>query len=96
MTVIMLFALYGLYSAATDGVQKALVIDLVAKNKKGTGLGIYNSLLGITLLPASLIAGVLYDKVDNRAPFFFGSAMALTASILMVGFFMKKIRRSSV
>ncbi|MGE5630624.1 MAG: MFS transporter [Caulobacteraceae bacterium] len=86
ITVILLFALYGLYSAATDGVQKALVSDLIDKNRRGTGLGIYNSLIGITLLPASVIAGLLYDKVDNRAPFFFGSAMALIAAILMFVF----------
>ena len=90
--VILLFALYGLYSATTDCVQKALVSDLIAKNKKGTGLGIYNSIIGITLLPASIIAGVLYDKVDNRAPFYFGSAMALTAAILMFGFYRTRAR----
>lgn len=84
--VIMLFALYGLYSAVTDGVQKALVSDLIDKKKRGTGLGIYNSLIGITLLPASLIAGVLYDKVNSQAPFYFGSVMALIAAILMYGF----------
>lgn len=87
--VILLFALYGLYSAATDGVQKALVSDLIDKNKKGTGLGIYNSLIGITLLPASLIAGILYDKVNNSAPFYLGSVMALTAAILMCVFYKK-------
>lgn len=85
--VISLFVLYGLYSAATDGVQKALVSDLIDKNKKGTGLGIYNSLIGITLLPASLIAGVLYDKVNNSAPFYLGSAIALIAAILMLLFY---------
>lgn len=90
-TVILLFALYGLYSAATDGVQKALVSDLIDNNKRGTGLGIYNSLIGITLLPASVIAGVLYDKVGNRAPFYFGSVMALTAAFLMVGFYRKRL-----
>lgn len=90
MTVILLFALYGLYSAATDGVQKALVSDLIANNKRGTGLGIYNSLIGITLLPASVIAGVLYDKVNNQAPFYFGSAMSFIAAILMFGFYWKK------
>lgn len=87
--IILLFALYGLYSAATDGVQKALVSDLIDKNKRGTGLGIYNSLIGITLLPASLIAGVLYDKVNNSAPFYFGSVMALLATILMCVFYKK-------
>ena len=85
--VILLFALYGLYSAATDGVQKALVSDLIDKNKKGTGLGIYNAIIGITLLPASLIAGVLYDKVSNSAPFYLGSVIALIAAILMFLFY---------
>lgn len=90
--VIILFALYGLYSAATDGVQKAMVSDLVDKDKKGTGLGIYNSITGITLLPASLIAGVLYDRVNSRAPFYFGAAMALIAAVLMIIFLMRKHR----
>jgi hypothetical protein len=45
-----------MYSAATDGVQKAFVADMTDRNKKGTALGIYNALLGITLLPASIIA----------------------------------------
>jgi len=85
--VIALFALYGLYSAATDGVQKALVADLIAADQRGTGLGLYHALLGTTLLPASLIAGALYDRVGNRAPFFFGAAMAFIAAILMLGFY---------
>jgi MFS family permease len=85
--MVMLFALYGLYSAATDGVQKALVSDLVSEDKRGTGLGIYNSLLGMTLLPASVIAGLLYDKVNNSAPFYYGAAMALAAAFLMIFFY---------
>ncbi len=90
VSLVLLFALYGFYSAATDGVQKALVADLIDKDKRGTGLGIYNSLIGITLLPASIIAGVLYDKIDNRAPFYFGAAMAFTAAILMFWFYKKR------
>lgn len=82
-----LFALYGLYSATTDGIQKALVSDLIPKDKRGTGLGMYNCLVGITLLPASLIAGILYDNVGNEAPFYFGSAMALIAAGLMIIFY---------
>jgi len=90
-----LFALYGLYSAATDGIQKAFISDLVDKNKKGTGLGIYNALLGITLLPASLIAGLLYDKVNSSIPFYFGAATAFVSAILMVIFiFMNKNKAS--
>jgi len=83
---IFLFGLYGLYSALVDGSQKALISDIVSKDLKGTGYGLYHAILGITLLPASLIAGLLYDKVNSNAPFFFGSFMALIASILMIIF----------
>jgi MFS family permease len=44
--IVGLFAFYGLYSAATDGIQKALVSDIIGKEKKGTGLGLYNAILG--------------------------------------------------
>jgi MFS family permease len=82
-----LFALYGLYSAATDGIQKALISDLLDSNKQGTGLGIYNALLGITLLPASIIAGLLYDHVNSAIPFYFGAGTAVLSAILMVLFY---------
>jgi len=79
-----LFLLYGLYSALVDGSQKSMVADLVSKELRGTGYGIYHSVLGITLLPASLIAGLLYDKVNASAPFYFGALMALLAAFLMM------------
>jgi MFS family permease len=79
-----LFMLYGLYSALVDGSQKSMVADLVSKDLRGTGYGIYHSVLGITLLPASLIAGLLYDKVNSNAPFYFGSTMAFIAALLMI------------
>jgi MFS family permease len=84
--IVALFAMYGLYSAATDGIQKAFISDITDKNRQGTGLGIYNALLGITLLPASLIAGLLYDKVNSRVPFYFGAATALISAVLMIFF----------
>ncbi|MDD4771890.1 MAG: MFS transporter [Bacteroidales bacterium] len=95
---IFLFILYGFYSALTDGSQKAMISDIVSKDLKGTGFGIYHALLGITLLPASLIAGLLYDKVNSNAPFYFGSLMALIATILMIIFTIldKKKRKNNV
>ncbi|HEX3033113.1 MAG TPA: MFS transporter, partial [Bacillota bacterium] len=86
-TLILLFALYGIYSALTDGVQKALIADLIDSDKRGTGLGIYNCLVGITLLPASLIAGWLYDRYNYGAPFYYGSVLALLAAVLMLMFY---------
>ena len=81
-----LFVLYGFYSALTDSSQKAMISDLVSKDLKGTGFGLYHAVVGITLLPASVIAGVLYDRVNSNAPFYFGAVMALLATVLMVIF----------
>jgi MFS family permease len=92
LSMVLLFALYGVYSAATDGVQKAMVSDIVDKDKRGTGLGLYNCMLGITLLPASLIAGLLYDNINNSAPFYYGAVLALIAAFLMIFYYMKRSR----
>jgi MFS family permease len=85
---IFLFILYGLYSALVDVSQKAMISDIVDKQLKGTAYGIYHAVLGITLLPASLIAGQLYDNVNlnSNAPFYFGATMALLAAVLMAVF----------
>ena len=91
---VLLFILYGVYSALTDTSQKAMISDIVSKDLKGTGFGLYHAVLGITLLPASLIAGLLYDKVNSNAPFYFGSAMALTATILMIVFVISEKRKN--
>lgn len=88
--IFLAFALYGIYSALTDGNQKALVSDFLPKELKGTGYGLYHALLGITLLPASLIAGLLYDHVNSGAPFFFGAATALLAALLMIAFYLTR------
>ena len=93
---IFLFILYGFYSALTDGSQKAMVSDIVSKESKGTGYGLYHAVLGVTLLPASLIAGTLYDKVNSSAPFYFGSAMAFIAALLMIAFVFVNKRKKSV
>ena len=79
-----LFALYGVYHAATEGVLGALVADISPEGKRGTHYGFYNGLVGITLLPASLIAGFLWQSVNPAAPFFFGAATALLAVIGLV------------
>jgi MFS family permease len=84
--LILAFIFYGIYSAFSDGSQKALISDLTGTAIKGTGFGIYHAMLGITLLPASLIAGLLYDRVTPAAAFYFGGAMALLAASLMALF----------
>ena len=84
----MLFGLYGLYYAATEGTAKALVADLVPEAMRGTAYGLFNAAIGITALPASLIAGLLWQGAGAwtgfgaSAPFLFGAVMALLAGFL--------------
>lgn len=81
-----LFAFYGLYYATTEGVAKAFVADIVPADHRGRAYGIYNTAIGIVALPASFIAGLLWDKVSPAAPFYFGSAVAVVAMVLLIFF----------
>ena len=76
-----LFAAYGLYFGATEGVEKALVADFVPAERRGSAFGFYNLALGIAALPASLIFGELADHASPRIAFLFGAGMALLAAI---------------
>jgi hypothetical protein len=50
-------------------------------------MGAYNMLTGIALLPASVVAGYLWDAVGPSAPFYYGSATALVSAVLLAIFF---------
>ncbi len=78
-----LYAVYGIYYAMTEGVAKALVAQLVDENHRGAAFGLYNASLGLLALPASVIAGALWDRVSPSAPFYFGAGLALLATILL-------------
>jgi MFS family permease len=79
-----LFALYGLFPALTDGVGKAMAVDTAGKAGRATAIGIYSMVMGLTQIAASYIGGVLWDKVDSRATFYFGAALAAAAIVLLV------------
>ena len=76
-----LFGLYGLYTAFTEGVEKALVSDIAPSELRATAIGLHATLVGIGLLPASLLAGILWRYLGASAPFYFGGAMGITASV---------------
>ncbi|MEZ0395724.1 MAG: MFS transporter [Anaerolineales bacterium] len=84
----LLYALYGVYYAAAEGAARALIADLVPAEQRGTAYGLYNAAVGLTALPASLIAGLLWQGAFGwhgfgaSAPFFFGASLALLASLL--------------
>jgi len=74
-----LYILYGLYYAFTEGAGKAMVAELVPEANRGAAFGLFNASIGVMALPASLIAGVLWNRVSPAAPFAFGAMMAFIA-----------------
>ena len=77
----LLFGVYGLYIGFTEGVEKALVADIAPPGLRGTAIGLHATLVGIGLFPASLLAGMLWRFFGAAAPFYFGGAMGIFASI---------------
>jgi len=78
-----MFAAYGVFLAATEGVEKALVADMVPREQSGTAFGWYNLVVGALLLPASVIFGWLWSTYTPTTAFAFGSACALIAAVLL-------------
>ena len=72
-----------------EGTAKALVADVVRPKQRGTAYGVYNAAVGLTAFPASFIAGLLWQGAGGwpgfgpSAPFYFGAALALVATVLM-------------
>jgi MFS family permease len=81
-----LFVLYGLYYAFTDGIQKAYIADLVPEGQRGTAMGTFNALTGIAALPASIIAGFLWHSFGPEVAFTASSGIAILAALLMLLF----------
>ena len=79
-----LFAVYGLYFGLTEGVEKALVADLVPDDKRGTAFGFYSLAFGITVFPASLIFGLLWDKFGSGTAFLVSAAISVIASAALL------------
>lgn len=79
-----LFAFYGLYYALTDGVIRAFTADIVPRELIGIAYGILFTFIGISLLPASLIAGFLFQNVSPSAPFYLGSITSFISVVLIL------------
>lgn len=78
-----LFAFYGVFFAATEGVEKALVADLAPSERQGTAYGWFNLVSGAMLLPASVVFGSLYQGFSPLVAFAFGGSCAILAAFLL-------------
>jgi len=78
------FILYGLYTAMITGVERAFIAEISPKALKGTMLGLQSTVVGVALLPASTIAGILWTSLGAQAPFIFGAGMSFIAACLLI------------
>ena len=82
--ILVLFLVYGVYFGMTEGVEKALVADLVPENKHGTAFGLYNLAFGIAVFPASLLFGLIWYRVSAVAAFTLSAVISTIAAFLIL------------
>ena len=78
-----LFLVYGVYFGLAEGAEKALVADLVRPEQRGTAYGLYNLAFSVTVFPASLLMGWLWDWRGAPTAFAVSAAIGLTAAFLL-------------
>jgi len=81
-----MFLLFGAHTAMISGAERAFVTEIAPSELRGTVLGLKSTIAGITLLPANILAGVLWDTFNAAVPFAFGSAMSLLAALILIVF----------
>ena len=70
----------------TEGIQKAFLATIIPQDFKATAFGVYTTVVGIAMLPASLAGGWLWDHVSPSATFYFGSITAAVSAVLFIIF----------
>ncbi len=83
-TLWLLFAMYGVFMGITDGVARAYISDLVEEKRRGTALGVYGMVLGILVIPANLVGGLLWDRFGVGVPFLAAAVIAAMAALLLI------------
>lgn len=86
-----LFLIYGIYFGLVEGAEKALVADLVRPEQRGTAYGLYNLAFGITVFPASLLMGIIWDWKGPATAFIVSALMGATAAILLLIFVQQRV-----
>jgi MFS family permease len=88
MTIIVIFILYGAHKGALEPVQRTFVCELAPGEFRASCLGGFQMVIGLCALPASFIAGMLWDTLGILVPFYFSLILTVISGILL--FFVKK------
>ena len=78
------FLTLAVHSAIIEGQSRSMIADVVPRERRATAFGVYHGAVGAALLPASIVAGLLWERVGPQAPFALGSLLAVAAAIALV------------
>jgi MFS family permease len=81
-----LFGAYGVFMGLTEGIQKAFLASIIPPEFRATAFGVYATVVGLAMFPASFVGGWLWDRFSPSATFYFGSAMATLSAVLFLVF----------
>ncbi|MEW6619678.1 MAG: MFS transporter [bacterium] len=82
--IILTFVLYGLHKGMLEPVQRTLVSELTPVEYRASGLGLFQMVVGLCALPSSLIAGILWDRINIFMPFYFSLSLTILSIIMLM------------
>ena len=94
LQVAVLFAVYGLFHALTEGAERALVADLAGGATRGRAFGLFHAVTGAALLPASLLTGLLWQRFGATLALATGGGLATLAALGLLALVPEPARRS--
>jgi MFS family permease len=83
-SIILAFVFYGLHKGALEPVQKTMVAELAPEAFRSSSLGGFQMIIGLCALPASFMAGMMWEKMGIYVPFYFSLGLTLVATIMLI------------
>lgn len=82
--VFLAFVLYGLHKAAIEPVQKTFVAELAPPEYRASSIGGFQMVTGFCALPASLAAGLLWDRIGMLTPLFLSLGLTTASTVMLI------------
>ncbi len=96
VSIWVLFLIYGIYFGLAEGAERALVADLVRPDQRGTAYGLYNLAVGLTVFPASLLMGTIWDWKGPTTAFLVSATIGTSAALLLLVLVQRRTDKSPI
>ena len=79
-----LFGLYGIYAAATEGILKAWISDIIPDSRRASAIGLLVMISGLMVMAGSTTAGILWDQFGSSVPFLFSAVLTFVIALVLI------------